>query len=144
MPRYTKRYAAPIETDRGWYEDAKALLRSGEFDNACVLIAENSLEVAELGVGEHEVNLLGVDGPERDVCVRRALGLTKPGGYIYLDNSDIQSPERRAATAQLIAGVKEAGGNISVFVDFPPGMFQVAEGMLANLPSPGQSAGQAV
>jgi len=77
-----------------------------------------------------------IDGWDRHGCVLNALAKLRPGGCIYLDNSDkdMTRPDgdlRRAEQA-LLAAVDERGGTARYFVDFSPTNFFVEQGLLAK------------
>ena len=55
--------------------------------------------------------------------------LVKPGGYIFLDNTDLPNEDCRIAAARLI----EASARVRVFNDLSPSIVMVNEGTLARL-----------
>ena len=78
-----------------------------------------------------------VDGKDRTGCMRTALTKVRPGGWIYLDNSDkdMTRPEgdTRRAEALLAAEVVRRGGTLRSFTDFSPTNFFAEQGLLARL-----------
>jgi predicted O-methyltransferase YrrM len=77
-------------------------------------------------------DLVLIDGVRRQHAMMTAISKVKPGGYIYLDGTDVQDPEFRTARAMLL---KVAGpdSNIKVFNDLSPSRVYVTEGMLARV-----------
>lgn len=78
-----------------------------------------------------------VDGKDRAGCVRTALTKVKPGGWLYLDNSDkdmtFPSGDLRRAEALLVAEIERRGGTLRYFTDFSPTNFFAEQGVLARL-----------
>ena len=70
-----------------------------------------------------------VDGARRDLAMEVVLALVKPGGYVFLDNTDLPNDDCRMAEARLI----EAAARVWRFNDLSPGIVMVNEGTLAQL-----------
>lgn len=75
-------------------------------------------------------DLIMVDGEYRADCVEVARSCLRPGGMVYLDNSDVE-PDAKKNLARL---AKERGATIRLFTDFAPTAFFVNQGMLATFP----------
>jgi predicted O-methyltransferase YrrM len=102
---------------------------------------------AYAGLDDHpegEFDLALVDGGlARDRCVETALRRVRPGGHIYLDNSDKESdparvdPSRalgmRRAEELLLEETRRRGGSAEYFVDFVPAQCFVSQGLLCRL-----------
>jgi hypothetical protein len=71
-----------------------------------------------------------VDGIERARCIALALRKVRPGGWIYLDNSD-----KTCGSASAVGAVEllERAGNPQRIRSFLPGTFFVVEGILAQV-----------
>ena len=88
------------------------------------------------GVGAYD--LVIVDGAARWLCVKNALPALKPGGYLYLDNSDADKDwahytsanQRKEAQALLRNAVSEKLGTLQYFRGLSPATPAVSEGML--------------
>ncbi len=123
-----------IEHDRGWYTEIQQKLEAGGWKN--VDFRFRDLELYETAVKDIEsgsMDFLVVDGIKRLECMHEAVRLVKRGGgFVYLDNSDVQSVERLMAYEVLVSAAHEQGGYVMKFVDYPPGMFQVTEGTLVK------------
>ena len=77
-------------------------------------------------------DLVLVDGVRRDRAMMTALEKVRPGGYIYLDNSDYPHEEYQTARAMLL---NAAGGesSVQIFRDLTPSRVWVTEGILARV-----------
>ena len=49
-----------------------------------------------------------VDGYRRDVAVSTAIRKVRPGGFVYLDNSDVPDAEHSSARSILLGAAKSA------------------------------------
>ena len=78
-----------------------------------------------------------VDGTDRAGCVASVLPKLRPGGWIYLDNSDkdmtLADGNLRRAEAVLVEAARRCGGPVRYFVDFSPTNFFVEQGMLVQI-----------
>jgi hypothetical protein len=81
------------------------------------------------GCQEKYFDLAIVDGDWRDRAMRRALDLVKPGGHIYLDNSDVQDTQHQTAKRLLL----EAGREIEILIGMTPFQFTTTQGVLARI-----------
>lgn len=68
-----------------------------------------------------------VDGEARDSAMRLALPAVRPGGYVYLDNADVQDAAHRTARDLVLAS-----GKSEWFVDFTPFHVFVSTGVLVK------------
>jgi Methyltransferase domain len=82
------------------------------------------------------VDLAFVDGAWRSRCVENVLPKIRPGGYLYLDNTDLEGdqPDGDIPRAESLAlsACKARGGTYRYFVDFRPGRFEVTQGLLVQ------------
>lgn len=78
-----------------------------------------------------------IDGSDRAGCVARLLPKMRPGGFIYLDNSDkdmtIAYGDLRRAEAALLAAAAEHGWRVRYFTDLSPTNLFAEQGMLVDL-----------
>ena len=81
---------------------------------------------------ENSFDLCIVDGLVRDESAKQALKLVRPGGYIFMDNSDVQNSEY--LTARNILQEAAIKDSVRIFNDFYPFRVGVNEGMLVQLP----------
>lgn len=79
-----------------------------------------------------------VDGTDRDGCIRELLHRMKPGGVLYLDNSDkdMTNPagDLRRAEARLRAAAEAMGAEVNSFTDFAPSNAFAEQGLLVRFP----------
>jgi hypothetical protein len=78
-------------------------------------------------VAGQEFDFALVDGDGRDSAMRAALSAVRPGGYLYLDNADVQEASHRAARDLALAS-----GPSEWFVDFTPFHVFVSTGILVK------------
>ena len=117
-----------IETDPEWHSRVTALLRNrGLSERVESRLVPASLEglASTLPRG---VDFALVDGTSRDVATALALSVVKPGGYIYLDNSDVRALEYTEARKQLLSVASAA----RFFTDFCDGQVGVTQGLLVQ------------
>lgn len=125
-----------IEDDKDWYNQVVALLREGTQGNVRYRFADEpagytNVTPDEAGSG---FDLIMIDGRYRDLCVANALSLVRPGGMIYLDNSDKRicpiSGDVPAARRRLFEFAATDNARIINFTDFAPTQLFVQEGLL--------------
>lgn len=123
-----------IEHNRKWYFEIQQKLEARGRKNVDFRFCD--LEGYEAAVSDMQpgsVDFIVVDGVKRLECMYEAIRLVKKdGGFVYLDNSDVQTDERLMAREVLLSSAREQGGQVLKFVDYPPGMFQVTEGTLVR------------
>jgi hypothetical protein len=81
---------------------------------------------------DRSLDLLFVDGGPRPECVEAGLAKVRPGGLIYVDNTDQPRTSGRSKDL-LIRLAREPGTELTTFRDFVPGNLFVNEGMLLRL-----------
>jgi len=77
-----------------------------------------------------------VDGLARDRAMELALSKVAPGGFVYLDNADVQDDEHQRARRLLLARCEPA--SVEIFIDFFPGQITVSQGILGRVPRLGR------
>jgi len=117
-----------IETNPEWHSRVTALLLNRGLSER----VEHRLVPASLdGLAQtlpRGFDFALVDGTARDVATALALSVVKPGGYIYLDNSDVPALEYREARKQLL----NAASTARFFTDFCDGHVGVTQGLLVQ------------
>ncbi len=83
----------------------------------------------------HSFDFILIDGIQRDECAVEALKKIKPGGYLYLDNSDVTWNDYAGAEKILLAAANKPGGTIRYFNDFFPGAVAISQGLLVRVPA---------
>lgn len=123
-----------VETDKAWYDAIKSKLAERGLGNVDYRLRDKSEAHVLNDYEDSCFDLVLVDGPRRDLSVITAIRKVKPGGYVYLDNTDAPIRENQIAKSVLISA---AGGeaNVKVFNDLTPARVCVTEGVLAAMPS---------
>lgn len=126
-----------IEDDPDWHRRVGSLL--ADTDAAVVRhelrTAATYADLADFPDGFFDFAL--VDGSRRAACIAAVAPKIRPGGWLYLDNSDkdMTKPDGdlRRAEALLLDLVRQRGGETRYFTDFAPTNFFVEQGLLTRL-----------
>jgi predicted O-methyltransferase YrrM len=123
-----------------WYRKVQGILADEKGIKVRHELRENPKTYSRFMQGDKKgFDLIMVDGEWRSLCAANCLKLIRPGGIIYLDNSDKDSgPEggdMRKAEKILLDFAKKKGAEVSYFVDFAPTQFFIQEGMLIRFKS---------
>lgn len=128
-----------VENYRPWYNKiTRVLQREGRRNVSYKFVETEDDYVTFMGNDGKGFDLIMVDGSYRSRCIEEATQLLRPGGILYLDDSDQDSgPDggdmRRAeGLARQFAGQRNA--KVEYFTDFSPTQLFVKEGMLVQLP----------
>lgn len=127
-----------FEDDPAWHALVTRRLRQAGLVNVdCRLRpADRFADVDDLPDGSIDFAL--VDGTDRDGCIAAIVPKLRPGGVIYLDNSDkdVGDPrgDLRRAEARLIAAAQAHGASLRWFTDFSPTNFFAEQGLMAVFP----------
>ncbi len=138
------RSVAAIEDNPRWFEKVRLDLEAGGYTNATIDL--------RLGAAYHDLSWVGdgvffdlaiIDGSWRWLCVDAVLPYMKPGGIIYLDNSDadkdasmyVDRDMRREAQRLLEAyAAAEPGARLERHAGLVSGEVHAGEGMVLRLP----------
>ena len=128
-------FVLSVETDDRWFANVRAHLERAGLENVdcrlCSTTADGGRDyggaVSDRRFPDFDFAL--VDGARRDLAMEVALALVKPGGYVFLDNTDLPNDDCRIAAARL----SDAAARVWVFNDLSPGIVMVNEGTLAQL-----------
>ena len=126
-----------VEDLPDWYEHVQRRLADRKIENVDHVLRPAETYADLSGIEDGSLDFALVDGTDREGSVRAVVPKLKPGGWLYLDNTDkdMTSPDgdlRRAEKA-LHEAVGLRGGSIRCFSDFSPTNFFVEQGMLARL-----------
>lgn len=126
-----ERVAALVSVDDSaeWIEFQRHALAKRGFANVSLVHASTKAAYALPAEGPFDFIL--IDGRYRDACAEQALKMLKPGGTVYLDNSDVTQfndldGNLDHAREMLVARAKSA----EAFVDFVPTAIWVSTGHL--------------
>jgi predicted O-methyltransferase YrrM len=129
-------YVHSIEHDDKWFKSVTALLNERCLENRVKYeLRPETAAYADLSAYEDgSLDLCIIDGIRRDECAEQAVCKIKPGGHIYLDNSDNTDAEARRAESHLLDALSTRRGRFERFIGFPPTTFHVNQGLLVELP----------
>lgn len=129
------KYLHSIEADPQWYKRVSRQLEKQDLKNVCYELRSieeyAKIEPHEFGI----FDLAVIDGDERRDCLVTAIRGAKPGGWIYLDDTDLPGKHHQPAEDLLIETANRLGKTIRYFRDFSPGSFFVCEGALLQMGS---------
>lgn len=126
-----------------WHDKVVGILARHGLGNVELSLHTDPLRYASLDdVPGRQFDLILVDGSVRDRCMRTALARVRPGGVVYLDNSDKESdPARprdlgvRDAEELLLEHARTRGGHLTYYVDFAPAQLFVSQGVAWRTPA---------
>lgn len=121
-----------IEADQGWFEHLRGTLAARGLTHVDLQFRWVGTEMSDFSqIPDHSLDLCVVDGGPRCACAQAAVPKLKPGGWLYLDNSDT-NPDAKAFLRQLAAAGK---CTLTAYRGFPPACLYVSEGLVAVFPS---------
>lgn len=124
-------HVVSIEHDTQWHSRVAARLAAFRRDNVDLRLRTSQEEYAALdGLGTAQFDLVLVDGHWRNTCAQTAVRAVRPGGFIYLDNSDVPDPDHRIAVEVISRAAQES----KRFVELCPGHLAVNQGLLIRTP----------
>jgi hypothetical protein len=123
------RRVVSIEAEKDWYVRVRQSLAGR--DNVDLVLHHPPYDglVGEL---PRAFDFCLIDGLARDQALELALTRVVPGGFVYLDNADVQDAEHARARRLLLAACEAQ--SVEAFVDFSPGLVTVSQGLLGRLP----------
>lgn len=129
-----------VEDYKPWFDKVEKLIASRNLKNIDYRFANSKDSYGRFKIGDNEgFDLVMVDGSHRSICVANAAKLLRPGGILYLDNSDKDSGpgggDMRAAETLALNFARERNAQIEYFTDFAPTQLFVQQGLLIRLPN---------
>ena len=125
-----------VETNFEWQARVNALLdHRGLSQRVEQRLVPKSLEGLSATL-PRDFDFVLVDGETRDVAAELAVAAVKPGGYIYLDNSDVPWADHMAARQRLL-DAREPSSPAIFFTDFCHGQIAVTQGLLVKVRTSG-------
>jgi len=120
-----------LESSATWYANVQSRLIAVGCPGTDLRLRRNKLDYVTVDrCTGREFDLVVIDGDWRDLCTQTAVRLVRPGGYVYLDNSDVLDPDHRSAVRILL----EAGTTVGRFVGICPGIVATSQGLLIRTP----------
>jgi hypothetical protein len=121
-----------IEDNDRWYELVSRRLDGAKHVRYELRTVDEYCDVSEYA--DASVDLAFVDGNWRAPCVENVVSKVRPGGFLYLDNTDLEGGrpggDIHQAEARALSACKARGGTYRYFVDFRPSRFEVTQGLL--------------
>ena len=119
-----------IEADAQWFERLRDELARRRLSHVRL---EHRWEAGHLcdfsAIADHSLDLAFVDGGPRLACARAALRKLKPGGLLYVDNTD-DAGTGESTKRFLLETARAPGASLEFFRGFPPATLFVNEGAL--------------
>lgn len=122
-----------IESNPDWYAHMQRRFREKRFDNIDYRLQTEDTYSNVEGYPDGSFDFVLVDGARRAESARTALAKVKPGGHVYLDNSDVPYGDFRKARAALIEAAASDPTAVRVFRDLCPTQIIVNEGLLVRV-----------
>jgi predicted O-methyltransferase YrrM len=123
-----------VEINNHWYQMLSRRLEGAKHVRYELRSLDEYCDVSDYA--DASVDLAFVDGAWRSRCVENVLSKIRPGGFLYLDNTDLEGdrPDGDIPRAEGLAlsACKARGGTYRYFVDFRPGRFEVTQGLLVQ------------
>ncbi|HEY8360510.1 MAG TPA: hypothetical protein VIL30_23900 [Ramlibacter sp.] len=130
-----------VEDFRPWFDRVSQVLQARRLGNVRYGFAATPEEYSSYMCDDTRgFDLVMVDGSVRADCIRKAAHLVRPGGILYLDNSDKNSSsatmtgDMRLAEALALEFARSRRAEVCYFTDFAPTQLFVQEGMLVRVP----------
>jgi predicted O-methyltransferase YrrM len=129
-----------VEDYAPWFESVSGIIERQKLANVHYKFAATADEYFSFKSEDSRgFDLIMIDGSWRSKCVAHAKGLLKPGGILYVDNTDKDSApggdgDLRVAEALAREFAAERGAQVREFTDFAPAQLFVEQGLLIKLP----------
>lgn len=123
-----------IEDDPEWFAVVRDGLRRLRLSNVDLQLRTPEVYSDLSGVPDRSVDFCSIDGIDRALCAAAVLPKMKPGGLIYLDNTDKAVPDdgRNVHSADLF--LQKHAHRIETFTGFTIGSANTHQGRLFHLP----------
>jgi hypothetical protein len=127
-----------VEDNRDWFQRVELVLHRRRITNVSYHYATGAEYAAIVSGTALQFDLVMVDGSYRSECIRHSINHVKPGGIMYLDNSDkdpdVVIGDMRLAERLLAEAAASRGGRLQYMTDFAPCEFFVQQGLMLRLP----------
>lgn len=129
-----------VEDYKPWYEKVKKILINEKLQNVNYQFKDHVDSYSQCFTDDSRgFDLIMVDGSHRSACIAHAVKLLRPGGILYLDNTDKDSTPRggdmRLAENNAPQFAKGKNAEIFYFTDFAPTQLFVQQGLMVKLPN---------
>lgn len=117
-----------VEHNPEWHALVSALLQQRGLTHVTYLLRTNQEQyLAVLDEPSAQFDLIIVDGAHRIACTMAALPHLRPGGLLYIDNTDGQLAEAERAVAEF---GERHGGTLTYYTDFAPTQMYASQGLM--------------
>ncbi len=128
-----------VEDYRPWYDKVQAITAEQGVQNLHYLFTQDKEAYVSFGESSPEgFDLIVVDGSYRSACVQQGEKLLRPGGILYLDNTDMdvqsEGGDMRVAESYLRNLAATWQTHPVTTTDFAPGLLFVTQGMYVQRP----------
>lgn len=128
-----------IEDYKLWFDKVSKIIAAKQLHNITYRFAESESEYYSFMSDDPKgFDLVMVDGSYRSKCISHAAKLVRPGGILYLDNSDKDSDpsggDMRVSESLVKEFAKKTDAEVKEITDFAPTQFFVHQGLYAKLP----------
>lgn len=132
-------YVCSIDNFRPWFDAVSIKINRLKIDNIKYRFAKDKESyISFMHDDEHGFDLIMIDGSYRSDCLAQACNKLKPGGILYLDNSDMDSSgqggDMRLAEKYALNFAKEKKATVRYITDFAPTQLFVQQGLMIQLP----------
>jgi predicted O-methyltransferase YrrM len=123
-----------IEDCKAWYEKVTTILSKFKLDNVDYRFLAGNDYTHAADTADKMFDLIVIDGSYRSQCLENAHRYLKPGGYLYLDNSDTEMAaadgEMRRAEQMMKRLAQEWSSPLKFYTGFCPGNLHAHQGAL--------------
>jgi Methyltransferase domain len=121
-----------VEHNPEWHALVTDLLRARGLTHVTYLLrVEQDQYLAVLDEPPAQFDLIIVDGAHRVACAKAGLPHLRPGGLLYIDNTDGELAEAERAVAAFAA---QHGGALTYYTDFAPTQMYASQGLMYRHP----------
>lgn len=136
-----------VEDFKPWFDKVSGLISRRCIRNVTYHFADNRDTYSQFMSGDSTgFDLVMIDGSHRSACVSAASEKLRPGGILYLDNSDKDSTPRggdmRHAEELALQFARSRNAEVRYFTDFAPTQLFVQQGLMVRLPADASTARQ--
>jgi predicted O-methyltransferase YrrM len=127
-----------VEDYLPWYNKMSQIIQKKNIKNITYKFLDSEQEYSSF-MSEDKLgfDLIMVDGNSRSKCVLESTKLLRPGGILYLDNSDTDSTpqggDMRKAEHYAREYAKKVGAQVTEITDFAPTQLIAQQGLMVKL-----------
>jgi predicted O-methyltransferase YrrM len=123
-----------IESHQAWHDKVSKLFKKLNLKNVEYQFLTGEQYSSASDFADESFDLVIIDGNYRSKCLENACRKLKPGGYLYLDNSDtdmtITDGDMRLAEAKMRQLAEEWSSPLEFYTGFSPGNLHPHQGAL--------------